>query len=352
MSGLFVKLGLHVTDGFFELGTFLGHPLVVLAGHVSDPCISDSLEVISSLADGSLSLLGRLHILLLLKSFERCGCVLEPSVDNLGVEAIAHQIISLLLHFLLEMVSDGVGWLFPFTLFIVVIRGIIVHFRLEGVVLVVQSIGGGAESVKAENLAIMVGLSLNASENVLNLRVFVVEGLAIDKSVLGHPGDDLLVVFSTHLHATDGQIFDLGKEIVVWLGDSTLVILVSLNELHVMSSRLSHFTFEPGLDSGIVGISHGDSGLLWPNELELAIFVFLEELLGKSGLGLRDVFSSEIGLKFRFKFWATLALSQPGEFTTAICGIKLGKGCRDNKSCSEVLHLGTRIVKECLLYTI
>ena len=210
--------------------------------------------------------------------------------------------------------------------------------------LVVQSIGGGAEAVQAKCLTIPISLSLNAGQNFVDLRVFVIERLTVDKSVFSYPLNDLLVVFSAHLHATDGQIFDLGKEIVVWLGDSTLVILVSLNELHVMSSRLSHFTFEPGLDSGIVGISHGDSGLLWPNELELAIFVFLEELLGESGLGLRDVFSSEIGLKFRFKFWATLALSQPGEFTTAICGIKLGKGCRDNKSCSEVLHLGTRIV--------
>ena len=205
--------------------------------------------------------------------------------------------------------------------------------------LVVQSIGGGAEAVQAKCLTHLISMSLNAGQNFVDLRVLVIERLPVDKSVFSHPLNDLLVGFSIHLHATDGQIFDLGKEIVVWLGDSTLVILVSLNELHVMSSRLSHFTFEPGLDSGIIGIGHGDSGLLWPNELELAGFVFLEELLGESGLGLRD-----IDWSFRFKRWATLALSQPGEFRTAICGIKLGKGCRDNKSCSEVLHLGTRIV--------
>ena len=131
-------------------------------------------------------------------------------------------------------------------------------------------------------------MSLNASNSFFDLRVSIIEGLAVDKSVLSNPRKDLLVVFGAHLHATDGQIFDLGEEIIVWLGDSTLVILVSLKELHVQFGRLSHFTFEPGHDSLIIGIGHGDSGLLRPNELELAVFILLEKLLGEGRLGLRD----------------------------------------------------------------
>ena len=103
-------------------------------------------------------------------------------------------------------------------------------------VLVVQSIRGGTETVKAECLLLLFRHSLNALNNLVNFRVLIIEGLAVDEGVFSDPFNDLLVVFSAHLHATDGQFFDLGKEIVVWLGDNTLVILVSLKELHVQFS--------------------------------------------------------------------------------------------------------------------
>ena len=79
-----------------------------------------------------------------------------------------------------------------------------VGFLLKRVVLVVQSIRGGTESVKAECLLFLLRHSLNALNNLVNLRVLIIEGLAVDESVVSNPGDDLLVVFSAHLHATDG----------------------------------------------------------------------------------------------------------------------------------------------------
>ena len=42
--------------------------------------------------------------------------------------------------------------------------------------------------------------------------------------------------------------------------------------------------------------------------------------------------------KSTIRFSATHACDQPGEFTTAICGIELGIGCSSNKSRGEVFH--------------
>ena len=152
--------------------------------------------------------------MLLLEGFERLGFVLEPGVDNFGVEAIAHQVLGGLFHVLLECVFDRVRLFSSGCL-----------FRLHRVMLVVQSIRGGAKAVQAKCLTHIISLSLNSGQNFVDLRVFIIKRLTVDKSVFSHPLNDLLVGFSIHLHATDGQIFDLGKEIVVWLGDSTLVIL-------------------------------------------------------------------------------------------------------------------------------
>ena len=193
--------------------------------------------------------------MLLLEFIEGLRFVLEPAVDNIGVEAIAHEVLTSLFHFLFEMIFNGTWLLFDSTLRnLFSVRVAFIH--LERVVLVVQSSWGGTEAVKAECCSHLGSLSLNAGKNILDLRIFVIKGLTVDKGVLRHPRKDLLVVLSTHFHATDSQIFDLGNEIVVWLGNSTLVILVSIDELHVQSSRISHFTFEPFHDSGIVGVSH------------------------------------------------------------------------------------------------
>ena len=104
---LSINLVLIGLDESWILLAHLSHPLFVLAGHVSDPVVSDALQVISSLAGVLLSKLGSFHILLPLEIFERLGFVLEPGVDNIRVEAIAHQVLCGLFHILLECVSDG-----------------------------------------------------------------------------------------------------------------------------------------------------------------------------------------------------------------------------------------------------
>ena len=239
--------------------------------------------------------------MLLLEFIEGLRFVLEPAVDNIGVEAVAHQVLTGLLHFFFEMILNGT-WLFFDSTFRSLFSVRVAFIHLERVVLVVQSSWGGTEAVKAECCTCLVSLSLNAGKNILDLRIFVIKGLTVDKGVSSHPLNDLLVGLSIHFHATDGQIFDLGNEIVVWLGNSTLVILESLNELHVQSSRFSPFAFEPFHDSGIVGVGQGDGGLLGPNELELSGFVFLEELLGEGRLGLWDVFTGFSGSDISWYF--------------------------------------------------
>ena len=151
--------------------------------------------------------------------------------------------------------------------------------------LVVQSIRGGAETVKAERLAHLGSLSLNASNNFLDLRVLINEGLSVDECVGSHPSEDLLFVLGIHIDATDGQLFYLSKEVIVRLLDGTLVRLPSFKELHIQSSSISHFAIEPCLDCGVIGVGKGDSGAAFrKHELELTGLVELEELLDVSRL--------------------------------------------------------------------
>ena len=133
-----------------------------------------------------------------------------------------------------------------------------------------------------------VSMSLNASQNFFDLRILILEGHSIDECVLSNPIKGLLPVLCIHFDATDGQVFDLGEEIVVWLRHSTFVSPVSFKELHVQSSCLSLFTLIPLTNRGIISIGEGNSGVLRPNELELAVFILLEKLLGEGRLGLRD----------------------------------------------------------------
>ena len=133
-----------------------------------------------------------------------------------------------------------------------------------------------------------VSLSLHLGKNFLDLRILVSDGLSVDESVGSHPREDLLFVLGIHLDATNGKIFNLGKEIVVGLLHLTFIGFVSVKELHVQSSCLSLFALPPLHDRFIIGVSEGDGRFVGPNELELAGFVLFEQLLGEGGLGFWD----------------------------------------------------------------
>jgi len=154
--------------------------------------------------------------------------------------------------------------------------------------LIVKRSRSGTEAIQAELLTHFVSMSLHAKQNILDLRILVLEGHSVDKCVLSHPIHHLRLVLGIQLDAADGKVFDLGEEIFVWLLHSTFVGLECFKELLVQSSCLSLFALKPFHDRGIIGVGHRDSGALGPNELELTGIVELKELLGEGGLGFWD----------------------------------------------------------------
>ena len=70
--------------------------------------------------------------------------------------------------------------------------------------LIVKRSRSGTEAIQAELLTHFVSMSLHAKQNILDLRILVLEGHSVDKCVLSHPIHHLRLVLGIQLDAADG----------------------------------------------------------------------------------------------------------------------------------------------------